>query len=90
MNTNEAIMESTRRHWDAVYSTKPADRVSWYQAEPEPSLTMIAATAVGLGDGIVDIGSGASLLVDRLLASRGHIGHAPAVQRPGIDFYLGL
>lgn len=60
-------MENARQHWDTVYSTKRADQVSWYQREPEPSLTMIAETAAEPGDGIVDVGSGASLLVDRLL-----------------------
>ncbi len=65
-------MTSPRRsHWDDVYTTKPADTVSWFQDAPTPSLEMIAQTGLGMGDPIVDIGGGASLLIDRLL-DRGH------------------
>lgn len=61
-------MTSQRRnHWDNVYTTKPADTVSWFQDDPTPSLNMIAQTGVGTGDPIVDIGGGASVLIDRLL-----------------------
>ncbi|OYW58776.1 MAG: SAM-dependent methyltransferase [Bosea sp. 12-68-7] len=65
-------MTSPRRsHWDDVYTTKPADTVSWFQDDPTPSLDMIAQTGLGIGDPIVDIGGGASVLIDRLL-DRGH------------------
>ena len=61
-------MTSPRRsHWDDVYTTKPADTVSWFQDDPTPSLDMIAQTGLGTGDPIVDIGGGASMLIDRLL-----------------------
>lgn len=56
-----------RRHWDDVYSTKPADTVSWFQDNPAPSLDMIARTGVGKSEAVIDIGGGASVLIDRLL-----------------------
>ncbi|MBX9873608.1 MAG: class I SAM-dependent methyltransferase [Beijerinckiaceae bacterium] len=65
-------MTSPRRsHWDDVYTTKPADTVSWFQDDPTPSLDMIAQTGLSTDDPIVDIGGGASVLIDRLL-DRGH------------------
>jgi SAM-dependent methyltransferase len=54
-------------HWDTVYRTKSADSVSWYQPSPDASLAAIARAGVGQSAAIIDIGGGASLLVDRLL-----------------------
>ena len=52
--------------WDDVYTSKRSDEVSWFQSEPEQSLRHI--TAISDCDGsVVDVGAGASLLVDRLL-----------------------
>ena len=56
-----------KQHWEAVYSKKKPTEVSWYQAEPTLSLTLVNE---GAGDGrasIIDVGGGASTLVDRLL-----------------------
>ena len=54
-------------HWDQVYSTKPADHVSWFQVHAARSLRLIRATGVPLGASIIDVGGGASTLVDDLL-----------------------
>jgi ubiquinone/menaquinone biosynthesis C-methylase UbiE len=59
--------QDRRGHWDEVYALKPADKVSWFQSEPVRSLAMIATAGIGPDDPIVDVGGGASLLVDRLL-----------------------
>lgn len=56
-----------REHWNRVYRDKPAYRVSWYQQQPAASLEMIAASGIAGDAGIIDVGSGASVLVDRLL-----------------------
>jgi hypothetical protein len=65
-------MDSTERaaHWNEVYASKPANRVSWFQAAAEPSMRMIRASGVAQDAGIIDIGGGASVLVDELLAAR--------------------
>lgn len=55
-------------HWDHVYENSGADGVSWYQPEPEVSLELIELMGVGPESGIIDIGGGASVLTDRLLA----------------------
>jgi SAM-dependent methyltransferase len=56
-------------HWDSVYQRKSATGGSWYQADPEPSLSWIRRLAPARTSPILDIGGGASVLVDRLLDS---------------------
>lgn len=56
-----------RDHWQTIYATKPAAEVSWYQASPQPSLQAIARSGAGVDAGLIDVGGGASLLVDALL-----------------------
>lgn len=54
-------------HWQQVYTGKDEQAVSWFEAVPEVSLDLIHATGVGQDAAIVDIGGGASRLVDALL-----------------------
>lgn len=61
-----------KEHWEGVYSSKPTDSVSWFQAHAEQSLRLIKATGVSLSAAIIDVGGGASVLVDRLL-ERGYV-----------------
>ncbi len=60
-------MTDTRTHWDGTYETKAEDKVSWFQERPERSLALIAAAAPDKASPIIDIGGGASRLVDELL-----------------------
>ncbi|WP_426615850.1 class I SAM-dependent methyltransferase [Bradyrhizobium sp. McL0616] len=59
---------SHRAHWENVYETKDEREVSWFQESPAPSLDLIALTGATTSSAIVDIGGGASRLVDALLA----------------------
>ena len=56
-------------HWEHIYSTKPTDGVSWYQDHAGQSLRLIRGTGVPLSASIIDVGGGASKLVDDLLAA---------------------
>jgi len=56
-----------RDHWNQVYQTKAPEDVSWYQRRPDLSLELIAATGIDKDAGIMDVGGGASVLVDHLL-----------------------
>lgn len=58
---------SSRQHWETVYREKPEDTVSWFQAHPSVSLELIHAHAAP-GGALIDVGGGASRLVDHLLA----------------------
>jgi SAM-dependent methyltransferase len=55
-------------HWENVYTTKSEKEVSWFQETPAPSLELIALTRLPVDAAIIDIGGGASRLVDDLLA----------------------
>ena len=59
---------STREHWEQVYATKAPDQVSWYSPRLETSLELIERAAPSKSAAIVDVGGGASTLVDDLLA----------------------
>jgi hypothetical protein len=61
---------STAQHWDDAYS-RGVEACSWFQSRPGPSLRMLDAAAVTAADSVLDVGGGASALVDALLA-RGH------------------
>ncbi len=54
-------------HWENVYSTKDATEVSWYAPKLEESLELIRAARLPRTARIIDIGGGASTLVDDLL-----------------------
>jgi SAM-dependent methyltransferase len=54
-------------HWQNVYATKAEKEVSWFQENPAPSLDLIAATGIRSDADIIDVGGGASRLVDSLL-----------------------
>lgn len=55
-------------HWEHVYATKPTTSVSWFQEHAEQSLRLIAGTGVPTSAAVIDVGGGASTLVDDLLA----------------------
>lgn len=58
-------------HWESTYASKAINAVSWFQEHGELSLRLIEATEVPLSASIIDVGGGASTLVDDLL-SRGY------------------
>ncbi|MDT3707018.1 MAG: class I SAM-dependent methyltransferase [Thiobacillus sp.] len=59
-------MVDRRQHWEKVYSSKATDQVSWFQPHAASSLRLIADCA-GTDAHIIDVGGGASVLVDDLL-----------------------
>lgn len=62
---------SSKDHWENVYATKASDSVSWFQPHAALSLRMIRDAGASLSAEIIDIGGGASTLVDDL-ATSGH------------------
>jgi SAM-dependent methyltransferase len=53
-------------HWQRVYEERAPSEVSWFQAEPALSLELIGNCSLRADDPIIDVGGGASVLVDRL------------------------
>lgn len=61
-------MTDLARHWETVYTTKEPTAVSWYRPRLERSLACVEAAALAPGAHVLDVGGGASTLVDDLLA----------------------
>lgn len=59
--------DARREHWETVYREKNEDEVSWFQGRASTSLALIARASSDRGARIVDVGGGASRLVDALV-----------------------
>ena len=53
-------------HWECIYAGRPATEVSWYEVDPSVSLQLIERANVDRSMPVIDIGGGASVLVDAL------------------------
>lgn len=58
-----------KTHWEHIYEAKGSTRVSWYQEHAQLSLQFIQNTGISKNANIIDIGGGASTLVDDLMAA---------------------
>ena len=61
---------ASRAHWETVYDAKLPSQASWHQNRPDQSLDLIHRAALPSNSSILDVGGGASTLVDHLLAER--------------------
>lgn len=59
--------QTRQTHWQKVYTTKGEREVSWFQESPAVSLELLAKVGAVPNSAIVDIGGGASRLVDHLI-----------------------
>lgn len=57
-----------KEHWETVYRKKAPDQLSWYAPHLGRSLALIEQAGLAKDAAIVDVGGGASTLVDDLLA----------------------
>lgn len=62
-------MTGRKAHWDRVYGDKTSTEVSWYQEVPDQSLALVHNSGLAKHDAIIDVGGGASTLVDHLLSA---------------------
>lgn len=58
----------TKTHWEEIYTAKPVTEASWFQEHSDLSLQLIEERGVGPTGRIIDVGGGASMLADDLLA----------------------
>ena len=54
-------------HWNNIYAQKAATQVSWFREHLEPSIELIESANLAKDASIIDIGGGASTLIDDLL-----------------------
>jgi SAM-dependent methyltransferase len=59
-----------QQHWETVYRTKGEQEVSWFEALPEISLSMLDAAGATAESCVLDVGGGDSRLVDALVGRR--------------------
>jgi len=64
--TKIPAVERREKHWDGIFKSKDYTQVLWHQTSPQHSLDLIQQYAKK-EDAIIDVGCGASLLVDALL-----------------------
>ena len=63
-----ADTEAGAENWDRVYGARDGTALTWFEARPEQSLDLILGH--GLQEaGVIDVGGGASRLVDHLVAA---------------------
>jgi 2-polyprenyl-3-methyl-5-hydroxy-6-metoxy-1,4-benzoquinol methylase len=58
---------TSKNHWESIYASKAPESLSWYQAHADDSLRLLQAAGLPLDAAIIDVGGGASTLVDDLL-----------------------
>jgi len=56
-----------RAHWECIYSEKQVDNLGWFEKKPLPSLELIARCNLSQDSSILNVGAGATSLVDELL-----------------------
>ncbi len=56
-----------KEHWERVYSSNSTERLGWYEPHLQTTLTWIRELGLGEDARIIDVGGGASTLVDDLL-----------------------
>ena len=61
-----------KSHWEGIYRTKLATQVSWYQVHAKRSLDLIQRVSPPADGAIIDVGGGASTLIDDLLDAGYH------------------
>jgi 2-polyprenyl-3-methyl-5-hydroxy-6-metoxy-1,4-benzoquinol methylase len=59
----------SKTHWETIYRTKDVHEVSWFQAEARRSRDLITRICPDRAAPIIDVGAGASVLVDNLLVA---------------------
>lgn len=56
-----------KQYWEQVYTTKASNSVSWFQEHADQSVRLINHTGIAKNAAIVDVGGGASNLIDDLM-----------------------
>jgi SAM-dependent methyltransferase len=58
---------SSVTHWDRLYQAHRPEQVSWFRAHLDVSIELLVSAGLSAGSRVIDIGGGASTLVDDLL-----------------------
>jgi len=61
------MANSMKKHWNSIYTSREVSQLGWYEETPAPSLTLISRTNIRKEEVILDVGSGATTLIDNLI-----------------------
>jgi ubiquinone/menaquinone biosynthesis C-methylase UbiE len=61
------MANSRKKHWNSVYTSREVCKLGWYEESPAPSLTLISETNIKKEETILDVGAGATTLIDNLI-----------------------
>lgn len=59
--------QERKRHWDGVYDRAAETRLGWFQETPAISLELAEIAGLRANTSVIDIGGGASRLIDHLI-----------------------
>lgn len=62
------MVSDKQKHWETVYTSKNETEVSWYEDCPELSLALLRKAGLQSNHAVIDVGGGASRLVDYLVS----------------------
>lgn len=58
---------STKEHWDEIYTYLDADELTWYEENPDASLSLLSKCNIDKNGYVLDIGAGESTFIDHLV-----------------------
>jgi len=61
------VTGNKKAHWESVYTSKQPDAVSWFAPHLGSSMELLRRAGLGASSRLIDVGAGASTLVDDLL-----------------------
>ena len=67
ISIEKALIENIKQHWDAVYENSKVERLGWFEQVPEPSLQLINQCNLNEDASILNVGAGATTLIDELI-----------------------
>ncbi len=66
--SSESSNNDLTTHWDSAYENSSIDRLGWYEEKPIPSLQLIEKSGVSKEAILLNVGAGATTLVDELIS----------------------
>ncbi|RLD26908.1 MAG: class I SAM-dependent methyltransferase [Bacteroidetes bacterium] len=57
---------SYKNHWDNAYANNPVEKLGWYESDLSPTLDLLNKTKLSKTARILNVGAGATTLVDKL------------------------
>ncbi len=65
--TSQPKKVNNKAHWENVYKNTNHTKLGWYEENPQPSLDLIEACHLNTDSRILNVGAGATTLVDKLI-----------------------